>query len=488
MPNSIVEGFFNSAELNPSKTALIFKNEEIDYRQVAINVRKVAGFLESKGVVAGDRVIFYGQKHPLFAYTYLAIHALNAVAVPVDVKLPEDGYHKIVEQVEPALILHKIQNRQNIKQFDFNEALLDGDEAKIKRIPSSDEIADILFTTGTTGGGKGVQLTHRNILAGAINSNQFIGNIGDDTEIIPLPVHHAFGLRRLRTNLFLGATAVLIDGFMFPKLFFEAIEKFGANGICMVPAGFEVVKKLMKDRYIEHFKKLKYIEFGSSPMALETKYELIGHLPDTRICMHYGLTEVAANIFIEFNESQQKLSSLGTSSPNVEVNILGSNEVFCNDGDVGELVVRGEIRTPGYLNNDELTEKTAFNEWFRTGDLGFKDSDGYIHLRGRVDDVINVGGKKVFPAEIENVLESHDLVKESAVIASRSESSITGEEIVAFVVIKQGAVFNRTELIQFLREHLESYKVPSMIKEIGSIPKTSSGKKQRDRLKGSSAN
>lgn len=480
--NSIVEGFFRSVEANPDKTAMIWKQEQISYREVANNVRKAAAFLKINGVEKGDRVVFYGDKNPLFTYIYLATHLLKAVAVPLDVKLPENRLMDLLNQTEPKLVLHPTESEHSFPQFPLDETILRKSPIDEFGFPEKEDLADILFTTGTTGSAKGVKLTHRNILAGALNSNEFIGNDAEDIEIIPLPLHHAFGLRRLRTNLFLGATVIMVDGFLFPKLFFDAIEDYDATGICMVPSGFSIVKKLMKDRYIQHFKKLKYIEFGSSSMKMEEKQELAENLPDTRICMHYGLTEAAANIFIEFHEAAGKLHALGKPSPNVHVAILSDVGEEKAIGEIGEIMVKGDIQTSGYWNNPELTEKSFVNGWFKTGDLGYKDDEGYIFLSGRKDDVINVGGKKVFPSEIETALNQHSAVKDSACVSVSEGSELTGERIKAFLVLKGKEEPTMKELSQFLRDRLEPYKIPQEFQFIRKIPTTSSGKKLRDKL------
>lgn len=481
---SIIEGFLKRAEVHPNKTSIFWKNERISYAETLQNVLKVAAFLKQNGVSSGDRVVFYGEKNPLFVYTYLAIHLVNAVSVPLDVKLPNDQVLKLIDQVEPSLVLHPIESNLHFNQKPFNEEIINStDLLNDFTLPKSNDLADILFTTGTTGSSKGVQLTHKNILAGALNSNEFIGNDASDTEIIPLPLHHAFGLRRLRTNMFLGGSVVLLDGFMFPRLFFTAIEEFGATGLCMVPAGFSVIKKLMKDRYIPYFKKLKYIEFGSSPMNIEEKKELAEALPNTRICMHYGLTEVAANIFTEFHEAGEKINALGKPSPNTSISILDEEGKEAVIGEAGEIVVKGDIQTSGYWKNSSLTEQSFINGWFKTGDLGYKDEDGYIFLSGRKDDVINVGGKKVFPSEIEKSINQFPAIKDSVCVSLKNEGTLTGEQIVAFLVIEKGQELKTEELVQFLRSKLEAYKIPVEFKLIDAVPYTASGKKKRDKLK-----
>lgn len=481
--DSIVEGFFKSSVKTPDKTAIIWKEEKISYAEVSNNILKVAGFLDQEGVSKGDRVVFYGEKSPLFIYTYLAIHLVNAIAVPIDVKLPDSRLAGLILKTEPHIVLHPKDIEHPFKQVPFGKNLLDVQPLKNFKFPERTMIADILFTTGTTGNSKGVKLTHENILAGAENSNIFIGNNASDTEIIPLPLHHAFGLRRLRTNMLLGATVILVDGFMFPKLFFDAIEKFGANGICMVPAGFSIVKKLTKGTYVKHFKKLKYIEFGSSPMENSEKEILAEALQNTRICMHYGLTEVAANIFIEFHDSRSKLNALGKSSPNTFVSIMDESGTMLAEKEVGEIVVKGAVQTPGYWKMPELTKDSFIDGWFKTGDLGYVDKDGYIFLSGRKDNVMNIGGKKVFPDEIEMIINQYKLVKDSACISVKEGGLITGESIKAFVVPENNEEFDFIELVAFLRGKLESYKIPKDFTFISKIPRTSSGKKQRDRLK-----
>lgn len=483
-PTSIVEGFFREAGTHPDKTAIVWKKQTFSYAEVSENVLRAAYFLISKGVKKGDRVAFYGDKTPLFAYTYLATHLIKAIAVPLDVKLPEDRLLYLLNLTEPSILLHPTKANDRFPQFPFSEELLETGMLEYYDFPKEDDVADILFTTGTTGNAKGVQLTHRNIQAGAVNSNEFIGNDSSDTEIIPLPLHHAFGLRRLRTNLMLGGTVILIDGFMFPKLFFEGIEKYGATGICMVPAGFSVVRKLSKNQYDLYFRNLKYIEFGSSPMKMNDKLELVERLPDTRICMHYGLTEVAANIFTEFHDAGKKLNSIGKPSPNVSIGILNENGEQLERGAIGEIAVKGDIQTPGYWQNPELTEAAFINGWFRTGDLGFEDEEGYIFLSGRKDDVINVGGKKVFPDEIENALNGHESIIDSVCISDIEGDDITGEKIKAFIVLEKGNLIpDSKQLTQFLRDRLEPYKIPAEYHVIEKIPLTSSGKKQRDKLK-----
>ncbi len=477
--HSIVKRFFDAAERTPQKIAVYYGEQTISYESLCNDVLRTAQSLHDSSVNRGDRVLFYGEKSIDFIRTYLACHVLGAVAVPVDVQMPIDEIAKVYDRVAPSIALFPVTQPWPFPFKEWGAGFMTNECYEIVQYPNSDEVADLLFTTGTTGQKKGVLLTHENIWAGATNSNAFIGNTSEDSEIIPLPLHHAFGLRRLRTNLMLGASVHLIQGFMYPKKIVEAIA-LGATGICMVPSGLEVIKKLTKNTYDSSLSNLSYIEFGSMPMDLELKGELIERLPNTKLCMHYGLTEVAANIFIEFHQDRDYLHTLGRSSPNVEIGIMSESGQLLPQGNLGEIVVRGSVQTPGYWKDDNLTKHSMTNGWFRTGDLAVITTEGFVQLKGRNDDIINVGGKKVFPQEIEDVINQHPDVSDSLCIAFSNR--LLGEQIKAYVVMEPYRSLHKEALIEFLRAFLEPYKIPAYLEEISSIPTTISGKKKRDAL------
>ena len=477
-PNSIIRSFFQVVEENPNKTAIIWKEDSLSYTQLAKWVEAYANFFTAKGVKRGDRILFHGQTSLRFPAIYLACHRIGAVAVPVDARMAPAERNELFIQIEPAIALFPGSLETSFAVEELDQDIDTHQPGVINPFPEGNEIADILFTTGTTGSRKGVQLTHENIFAGATNSNEFIGNTPDDKEIIPLPLHHAFGLRRLRVNLMMGATAILEEGFMFPQRFFDHISE-GATGLCMVPTGFQVVKKLMKDRYIPHFRKLRYIEFGSMPMPADQKRELAEQLPSTRICMHYGLTEVAANIFTEFHDDIDHLDTLGKPSPNVDVAIMNESMTPLPNGEIGEIAVRGSIQTPGYWNDPERSHQVLVDGWFKTGDLGLQQDSGHIEMKGRNDDVMNIGGKKVFPQEIERQIQQHPSVQDCACVSIGND--LLGEQIHAFIMTRSEQL-SRQEWVPFLRESLDSYKIPAQFTYVNSIPYTSTGKKKREAL------
>lgn len=484
----IVRELLNNAVKHPKKTAIIADGEEFSYEWLGRRVIATACFLKEHGVKKGERVMFGAVKSVDFALMYFGSHAAAAVAQPVNMKLSSEKLEYIFNQSEPALLWYpedKLSAEFQAKSFSLQkiENYLPEDIRSFKVDVTEEDTADLLFTTGTTGNPKGVELTHLNITAGAVNTNEFIGNTAGDREIVPLPLFHAFGLRRLRTNMLLGGSVVMIDGFMRPDLIFEGFEKWNATGMCMVPAGYGVIRKLTGEKLGLYKDQLKYIEFGSSPMKMEDKKQICELLPNTRICMHYGLTEAAANIFIEFHESYNKLNSLGKPSPNIQIRIGDEQGNALDTGEEGEILVNGDVLMKGYWKDGARTDATFVQGWLRTGDIGYKDEENYIFLKGRKDDIINIGGKKVSPQEVEKVLNALPGVEESACISIDDPSGIRGKVIKAFIVSKNKEDFDVPGLRNALRELLEAYKIPEVFEWISRLPKTASGKLQRDKLR-----
>ncbi|MHC4817256.1 MAG: class I adenylate-forming enzyme family protein, partial [Planctomycetota bacterium] len=223
---------------------------------------------------------------------------------------------------------------------------------------------------------------------------------------------------------------------------------------------------------------------GSAPMPLATKQLLIKILPRTRVWMHYGLTEASRCTFIEFHDSQDFLDSIGKPTPNVEVRVVDEQNRDLPHGAPGEIIVKGGMVTAGYWQDPERTAKTLVDGWLHTGDLGYKDDQGYVYLHGRKGDMINVGGFNVSPVEVEEVLAQHAAIEQGACIGIPDPSEVSGEVVKVFLVPTNGqAKPSRRELVDWLKPRLEPYKVPAAVEWVDSLPKTGSGKLQRGVLR-----
>jgi long-chain acyl-CoA synthetase len=341
-----------------------------------------------------------------------------------------------------------------------------------------DELSDILLTTGTTGGAKGVMLSHRNIKAAIDNVIAGQCLTTEERVLIPIPVNHSFGIRVLRAVLYQGATVVLANGFSSIKLLNDFIHEYNCTGMCCVPTAISLLYQQTRGSINKLLGSLRYIEFAAAPFSTELKERLLGDLPQTRIINSYGSTEAAGVIYMDYRARGDKLSSIGKPSPGVAVRIVDDecHEIKSHKDNIGRLAIRGDVVMGGYWNDTDLTNKTIVNGWLLTNDCAYIDDEGYVFLMGRSDDVINTGGKKVSPLEIEETVLAFPGVRECCCISVNDPQGIVGQVPVVFVTMESGESFAEKQLYDYLAGHLEKYKIPQRIIPIDEIPKNYMGK------------
>lgn len=478
---TIEEQIFDQVQNIPDKVALISGDTEITYSQLWDYCLCAAEKLKQDyHLRKGDRVILSAAGNIEFVYAYFGVHIAGGICVPIDPDTNQTRFEYIEESTTPVCVMGLLHNVKK-ETIPFTD-VVNGTSKASYVAPEQGQVADILFTTGTTGAPKGVALSYNNLSAAARNINAFIGNTSSDVELLALPVSHSFGLGRLRCSLSKGATVVMLGTFANVKKFFKEMARCQVTMFAMVPASWGFIKK-MSGKYIGKFAdQLKYIEIGSSFMPVEDKELLMSLLPDTRICMHYGSTEASRSAFMEFHAYKDNLLSIGKASPNVEIKIFSSQGTPAALGEEGEVCVKGEHVTCSYWN--ETPERFAsdfYDGYFRTGDCGTMDAEGNIYLKSRIKEMINVGGKKVSPMEVEDILNTIPGIKESACIGIPDPGIVLGEVVKAFIVADDN--LSDEEIMKQLRPQLEVYKLPVEIERINAIPKTGSGKIQRLSLK-----
>lgn len=481
---TIEEQIYQNSFQQPDKVALITTTEQVTYSQLWERCLLAATNVKRKyGLKQGDRIILSASANIEFIYAYFGIHIAGGVCVPIDTDTNETRFNLIKQSTKPVCTmgaLHKVQGAETVS---FSELLTPCENVDAYQQPNQTQLADVLFTTGTTGAPKGVALNHHNLAAAALNINTFIQNTADDVELLALPVSHSFGLGRVRCVLSRGGALVLLGTFASMKKFFGQMEQYHCTGFGMVPAGWGYIKKMSGKKIGQFADQLRYVEIGSSFMSIEDKELLCELLPNTRICMHYGLTEASRSAFMEFHSEHDKLNTAGKASPNVDVKIFDADGKEQPVGAEGEVCVKGEHVTCSYWNETpERFAKDFFNGYFRTGDAGCLDVDGYIHLKSRIKEMINVGGKKVSPMEVEDILKTIPGIEDCACVAMPDPEGVMGELVKAFIVCKDESLTDTT-ILDALRPKLEVYKLPAAIERIDAIPKTASGKVQRLKLK-----
>lgn len=481
---TVEEQIFQNSIQQPDHIALIAGDERVTSAQLWERCLLAATNVKRKyGLKQGDRIILSASANIDFIYAYFGIHIAGGVCVPIDPDTNETRFELIKASTNPVCTMGVLHKAPGTETIPFSAVLASCDDVDDFQQPDKEQIADVLFTTGTTGAPKGVALNHRNLAAAALNINTFIKNTADDVELLALPVSHSFGLGRVRCVLSKGGTLVLLGTFASMKKFFGLMEQYHCTGFGMVPASWGYIKKMSGQKIGQFADQLRYIEIGSSFMSIEDKELLCELLPNTRICMHYGLTEASRSAFMEFHSEHDQLNTAGKASPNVDVKIFDAEGKEQPIGAEGEVCVKGEHVTCSYWNETpERFAKDFFNGYFRTGDCGYLDADGYIHLKSRIKEMINVGGKKVSPMEVEDVLNVIPGIADCACVAMPDPEGVLGEVVKAFIVCNDDALTNAA-IIEALRPKLEVYKLPVAIERIDAIPKTASGKVQRLKLK-----
>ena len=464
----------------PLKTAVICGKNRINYKTLWSSILAAKLSLDNQGLKSGDKVIIAANKQAEFVYAYFGAHVGGITTVPVDSQTSVDRLKYIIDTVEAKAVIG-FNEGFGIKNIDFaNFGTVDYYECQYT-MPDMDSVADIMFTTGTTNIPKAVPLTFENEAAAARNINVFINNNSDDIELLALPISHSFGLGRIRCCLSLGATIILTGNFANIKRIFRTFEEEKVTGFSLVPASWRYLKKMSGSKISDFAKQLKYIEMGSAFFAEDEKKELAQLLPETRICMHYGLTEASRSAFMEFHDDNDFLSSVGKASPFTDIAVFDENGCKLDFYQDGEICVKGEHVTSGYINFPN--EQTHFGDFFRTGDWGHLSKNGYLYLTGRKNDIINVGGEKVSPVEVETEINKIDGVSESACIGVEDPNGLLGLVVKAFVVKDESSDITFDTIRMQIADKLEPYKIPTQWEWVTEIPKTPNGKIQRHLLK-----
>lgn len=474
--NTLLHAIAEHAECTPQKTAVLCGETAYSYAELWSCIRRAATWFRAHAA-AGDRVLLNADKSFAYICCYFGAHLAGNTNVVCDPAVTGAYMAALCERLNPALALgwgstapwpcptHPWPAWEELEEYagDF---------------PAPDTIGDLMFTTGTTGQPKGVPLTQGNLFAAASHINAFIGNTAEDVEMVALPLCHSFGMGRVRCQMLAGGTIIPVPNFGNERLLLESLRNQHVTGVSFVPAAWMYLKSQCGEEFLQAAQGLRYIEIGSAALPLAEKRFLADSLPNTRICMHYGLTEASRSAFMEFHADAAHLDTAGKASPGTEIRIY--KDGVQQTTEPGEVCVRGPHVFHGYLGEEQPAFVDGF---FRTGDMGRLDEEGYLHLTGRIKELINSGGKKVSPQEVEELLNQHPDIAECACVGLPDEHGVLGEIVAAFVVPAPGV--QRVKLMsvrRFLQGKLEEYKMPMKVFMTESLPKTASGKLQRLKL------
>ena len=454
----------------------------------------VAASLAKRGVVPGDRIGLYCPNAPEFAVAYLGILKVGATVVPINLMLnPKEIAFILGDAVAKGFVYHQAlaeaagSARRSIPDLEFSVRIGGGDgadpgldelmastgEPPTLEIDPDTHLAAILYTSGTTGRPKGAMLSHRNLMANTASVMQAMDlEPGRDRILVVLPMFHAFAATvGMLAPLLHGLAMVIVPRFE-PKLVTAAIAEHGATVFLGVPSMYGLLLRLEGEAR-EQWSRVRFCVSGAAamPQALMAAFEERFGIP---IMEGDGPTECSPVTCVNPRSGPRKPGSVGPPIPGVEMRIAAPDGAWLADGEHGEVCVRGPNVMLGYWGLEEQTRQSFYGDWFRTGDLGYRDGDGYFFLVDRIKDLIIVNGMNVYPRVIEEALYRHPDVAEAAVVGEPHR--LHGEIPIAFVVPKPGAQADPVVLRDWCKEHLGRHEIPRRVELRESLPRNAGGK------------
>jgi acyl-CoA synthetase (AMP-forming)/AMP-acid ligase II len=488
----------NLAKDNPHKIFLVYRGAEISLSKAVEMVNTLAYYLKKIGIGRGDKIAIYLPNNIEYIVSYLATFSMGAVAVPLDIRSTEEEVLNMLTHAEVKVFithtfkhfdLFKMKKRvpglkevilgsEEKTSFKTITEILTTESADFKNVEINGEDPCFLFyTSGTTGRPKAVLLNYRNLDNPSQTVDYLLGpDIFGKVTLCAMPLSHIGGFDYLLFAITHNMTLVLMDRFI-PVEFLKHIEKYKVSWLHLVPTMFTAIlhTKEFEKFDLSSLKGVTVFGAPSPPSLIERFGEFC---PQAKLFHGWGMTETTAPNTVA---TQANIKSVGKAPPWFKIKIVDNNGRELPLGEIGEIVVSGWPVMVGYYKAPELTKEVIKDGWLYTGDLGCLDKEGYLYIRGRKRDMIIVGGLNVFAPEVEGVISQHPKVKEVAVIGIFDK--LRGEAIKAFLVLREGEKTSNEEIRSFCRKHLAGFKVPQVIEVRDSLPKTKSGKINKELLK-----
>lgn len=486
---NIAQILLNSAEKVPNHPVIVFRDEEISYRELADQVKEKAVGLRKYGITNGTHVGLMMANKPEYAVAYFALMSLGATVIPLNPTFKENEIGYILNDSEAdALIVDEIaldaasKARQNLATvqmvFSLQQAdqCISWDEVRGETADyfieskNQEENAQIIYTSGTTGKPKGAVITHGNLEWMAETCTKMTELTQEDRVLVVLPLFHAYAkLQGLMQSVLKGCTIYLEERFI-PQVILNKIAENKITVFLGVPTMYTMFLSLSNIHELD-FTNLRIAGCGGASLPLEIM-EKVNAAMGVELGEGYGQTESTVMISC-FPPGVEKVhGSVGLALPGMELRIIDPNGREVPVGEVGEIIFRGPNTMKGYFKKEEETKEAIKDGWVYTGDLARRDERGLLYIVDRKKDMIIRGGYNVYPREVEEVLYMHPDIVECAVIGE--SDPVFGEEVAAYVVSK--AERTAEEITAFCKANLAYYKVPRKVYFIDALPKNATGK------------
>jgi long-chain acyl-CoA synthetase len=493
-----------SAERFRHKAALVSPGQSITFGSLHLQARQVSANLKELGIGPGTRVAILHENALAGVIFFWGILGSGAQVVDVPCLAGTETIGSILAECKPAAIVISAHQHQRLMRagaslprivfmesppahcgsgsyhFLTDIVRAECNDEEMPRIHDS-SVALIIYTSGSTGRPKGVMLSHRNLLSNINSANHCIGLTGDDSILVVVPLHFIHGRMQLLAHTLLGGTTAFSQGFQFPQKVLDELERWQVTGFSGTPYHFSTLLQ-RTDIARRRFPDLRYVLITGGAMQPEALQSLAKAMPGVEIHVAYGQTEASPRItYLGPLEVLDNPESCGRPIPGVLVEIIAEDGSQLPQGMVGEIVASGPNIMCGYVSEDEIScgKIDAFGR-LHTGDIGKFDHHGLLSVLGRISTLIKSAGERVFPGEVETVLDAHPAIRESAVFGM--PDVVLGEKIVACVVLRSEAALEIEELRTHCLRSLPLVRAPREIRFADHLPKTESGKIDRRHL------
>ncbi|GJL69209.1 MAG: long-chain-fatty-acid--CoA ligase [Nitrospirales bacterium] len=493
----------------PEKIALITDRQELTYRELAAHIRRLSNALVCQwNVRPGDVVALLAPNSAEFVLSYFAVTAIAGIVHPVDERLKPEEIRFLLEDsgarfaivhqalwskfstvwktlpaVEQVLAIGDVEATSNVDCFDtwVNRPADPGDLANMDMTPATDAIAEFMYTSGTIGKPKGAMRSHANARAASGNARRAFGYRHEDVIAIVMPLSHSSALvSQMLPMVEVGGTAVLVERFdavdLLARIRDQTVTCFRA-----VPATFKMLM-VYPEFDADHLPSLRLLMNSSAAIESQTHLDIKARFPEVELVNSYGLTEASTCTILSDAIAREHPDSIGVPIPGVEMAIMDDEECPVEEGLTGEIWVRGPHVCHGYHHLPAETDALfAPGGWLRTGDMGHKDAQGLFYFHGRKVDVINCGGRKYAPVEVERCILEFKDVAEVAVLGVPHR--VLGQVAKAYVVFRDRATGDLKAVTRHCARSLPSHKVPFFIESVEALPRNSLGKMLHRELK-----
>ena len=476
MFRSISEAVAYGKDTHPDRLCIADEDREYTYEQFFSYACQLANLLCG---LENKTIAMRCTQDAAFLAMKMACEISRNIFVPIEKDASVDRAKEIIEESKAQLLFGNIEGIScqclDVPQYEESGADYRYD------FPLGDSISEILYTTGTTGKSKGVVISNYNNIALAENIMYGAEIKENNVELISLPISHSHALRSCYANFLRGGSIVLADGLRMIKNVLEKMEKYHVTSIDFSPSAAKIFMTLAKDKFYAFADQLDYIEIGTAVLDETTKKILIEKFPNTRLYNFYGSTESGRSCVLDFSKNnKEKCVGKPTINSHFIITDESRKEIVSSKDNLGLLACSGPMNMKGYWNQPELSSSIMHDGYIYTNDLAYIDEEGYVYVYGRNGTIINFGGIKIAPEEVEEQVIRFENVADCALVPKKDD--IYGQIPFLYVVAKEGNDLDKTCLLDFIKRHVDSNKIPKRIEIIEKIPRTFNGKIKRDEL------